>query len=123
MAGSAGSVRRVPAADIEVLVVRSVREHLEPAAPIDDRSLIETHVARVEVQPEQLVIHLARAKTPDRQRADGDNILDVRWRKTPSTRRREILLPPGLPPHHPRPIPSQSPPLLVPSIARGRPSL
>ena len=84
MAGSAGSVRRVPAADIEALVVRSVREHLKPAAPIDDRSLIDTHVARVEVQPEQLVIHLARAKTPDRQRANGDDILNVRWRKTPS---------------------------------------
>ena len=31
MAGGAGSVRRVPAADIEVLVVRSVREHLKPS--------------------------------------------------------------------------------------------
>src|SRR5215470_550735 len=84
MAGSAGSVRRVPAADVEALVVKSVGEHLKSAAPIDDRSLIDTHVARVEVQPEQLVDHLARAKTPDRQRADGDNILYVRWRKRPS---------------------------------------
>src|SRR5258707_5050746 len=39
MAGGAGSVRRVPAADIEALVVRSVREHLKAAPPIDDRSL------------------------------------------------------------------------------------
>src|ERR1700752_3747059 len=67
-----GSVPRVPAVDIETLVVRSVRQHLRPAAPIDDRSFIDTHVARVEVQPEQLVIHLAPAKTPDRQRANGD---------------------------------------------------
>ncbi len=79
MASGAGSVRRVPAADIEALVVRSVREHLKPVAPIDDRSLIDTHVARVEIQPEQLVIHFARAKTPDRQRANGDNILNVPW--------------------------------------------
>jgi site-specific DNA recombinase len=120
MAGGAGSVRRVPAAEIEALVVRSVREHLRPAAPIDDRSLIDIHVARVEVQPEQLVVHLARAKTPDRQRADGDNILNVRWRKTPSTRRREVLLPAGLPPQHARPIRSESRALLVASIARGR---
>src|ERR1700720_550291 len=83
MAGGAGSVRRVPAADIEALVVRSVREHLKPVVPIDDRSVIDTHVARVEVQPEQLVIHLAPAKRPDRQRANGDNILNVQWRKTP----------------------------------------
>src|SRR6266446_4861130 len=119
-AGSAGSVRRVPAADIEALVVRSVREHLQPVAPINDRSLIDTHVALVEVQPEQLVIHFARAKTSDRQRANGDNILNVRWRKTPSTRRREILLPAGLPPQHARPIRSESRALLVASIARGR---
>src|SRR6266853_6855820 len=98
MAGGAGSVRRVPAADIEALVIKSVREHLKPAAPIDDRSLINTHVARVEIQPEQLVIHFARAKTPDRQRANGDNILNVRWRKTPSTRRWEFFLPMGRPP-------------------------
>jgi site-specific DNA recombinase len=120
MASGAGSVRRVPAAEIEALVVRSVREHLKPAAPIDDRSLIDTHVARVEVQSEQLVIHLARAKTADRQKANGDNILNVRWRKTPSTRRREILLPAGLPPQHARPIRSESRALLVASIARGR---
>jgi site-specific DNA recombinase len=120
MPGSAGSVRRVPAADIEALVVTSVREHLKPAVPIDDRSLIDTHVARVEVQPEQVVIHLARAKMPDRQRANGDNILNVRWHKTPSTRRREILLPVGLPAQHVRPIRSESRATLVASIARGR---
>jgi len=120
MADGAGSVRRVPAAEIEALVVRSVREHLKPAAPIDPRSLIDTHVVRVEVQPEQLVIHLARIKTPDRQRANVDNILNVGWRKTPSTRRREILLPAGLPPQHARPIRSESRALLVASIARGR---
>jgi site-specific DNA recombinase len=119
MAGGAGTVRRVPAAEIEALVVRSVREHLKPAAPIDDRNLIDTHVARVEVQLEQLVIHLARAKTPHRQ-ANGDNILNVRWRKTPSTRRREILLPGGIPPQRARPIRSESRALLVASIARGR---
>src|SRR5246127_1857223 len=120
MAGGAGSVRRVPAADIEALVVKSVREHLKPVAPIDDRSLIDTHIARVEVQLEQLVIHLARAKMPDRQRANGDNILNVRWRKKPSTRRREILLPVGLPAQHVRPIRSESRATLVASIARGR---
>ena len=120
MAEGAGSVRRVPAADIEALVVRSVREHLKPAAPIDDRSLVDAHVARVEVQPEQLVVHLAPAKTPDRQRASGDNILNVQWCKTPSTRRREILLPAGILPQHARPIRSDSRALLVASIARGR---
>src|SRR5204863_420455 len=95
-------------------------EHLKPVAPIDDRSLIDTHVTRVEVQPEQLVIRLAGANTPDRQRAKVNNTLIVPWRKTPSVRRREILLPAGLPPQHARPIRSESRALLVVSIARGR---
>ena len=38
----AGSVRRVPAADIEALVIRSVREHLKPSQEIDDRGLVNT---------------------------------------------------------------------------------
>ena len=68
----AGSIRRVPAAEIEALVVKSVREHLKPSIPIDDRSLINTHVARVEVQPEQLVIQLAQApKSQSQERQQG----------------------------------------------------
>ena len=39
-----GSVRRVPAVEIEALVIRSVREHLKPAGPTDERELITTHV-------------------------------------------------------------------------------
>ena len=66
----AGSVRRVPAAEIEALVVRSVREHLKPSEQIDDRSLVNTHVARVEVQPEQLVIQLAEARKAIARRRD-----------------------------------------------------
>ena len=87
----AGSVRRVPAADIEALVIRSVREHLKPSQEIDDRSLVHTHVARVEVQPEQLVIQLAEAQGSDRQKAASNAALQVSWQKTISRRRRAIL--------------------------------
>jgi hypothetical protein len=52
-------VRRVPASEIEALVIKSVRDHLNPSEPIDNPSLVHTHVARVEVQPNKLVIHLA----------------------------------------------------------------
>jgi site-specific DNA recombinase len=120
MASNAGSVRRVPAADIEALVVKSVREHLKPVVPNDDCSLIDAHVARVELHLEQLVIHLVQASKPNRQAASGGNILNVAWRKTQSTRRREILLPAGMSPQHARPIRSESRALLVASIARGR---
>jgi hypothetical protein len=39
-------VRRVPASEIEALVIKSVRDHLNPSEPIDDPSLVHTHVAR-----------------------------------------------------------------------------
>ena len=106
----AGSVRRVPATDIEALVVKSIRDHLKPAQPIDDRSLVHTHVARIEVQPGRLVIQLA----------EPSSTLEVPWQKTPARRRREILLPAGIRPEHVRPIRSETRARLVASIARGR---
>jgi site-specific DNA recombinase len=115
-----GSVRRIPATEIEALVIRSVRDHLKPSAPIDDRSLVDTHVARVEVQPEQLVIQLAQPERTNRKGARAVKTLRVPWHKTPSMRRREILLPDALDPQHARPIRSETRATLVASIARGR---
>ena len=106
----AGSVRRVPAPEIEALVVKSVRDHLKPALPIDDRSLVHTHLARVEVRLGRLVIQLA----------EPPSTLEVPWRKTPARRRREIILPEGIRPEHARPIRSETRARLVAAIARGR---
>src|ERR1700675_469821 len=80
-ADRAGSVRRVPAADIEALVIRSVRAPLKPPQAFDDRGLVKTHVARVEVQPEQLIIQLAEAQGSDRQKAASNAALQVSWQK------------------------------------------
>ena len=115
-----GSVRRIPATEIEALVIGSVRDHLKPSAPIDDRSLVDTHVARVEVQPEQLVIQLAQPERTNRKGARAVKTLRVPWHKTPSKRRREILLPDAIDPQHARPIRSETRATLVASIARGR---
>jgi site-specific DNA recombinase len=118
----AGSVRRVPATEIEALVVKSVREYLRPSQPIDDRSLVHTHVARVEVQPDKLVIQLA--ETPEtkanRKKKGTNDTLRVPWRKIPARRRREILLPEGISPEHVRPMRSETRATLVAAIARGR---
>jgi DNA invertase Pin-like site-specific DNA recombinase len=116
----AGSIRRVPAVEIEALVTTSVREHLKPSAPIDARSLIDAHVARVEVQREQLIIQLAQAQNAEGQRTEANEVLHVPWRKTPSTRRREILLPASNANQNIRPIRSETRATLVVSIARGR---
>jgi site-specific DNA recombinase len=54
----AGSVRRVPAADVEALVAGAVRDQLEEATLTDDRDLVSIHVVRVEVEADQLAIEL-----------------------------------------------------------------
>jgi site-specific DNA recombinase len=115
----AGSVRRVAATEIEALVISAVREHRNLSEEIDHRSLINVHVARVEVWPEELVIQLAEAPGAAGQKG-VDGSVRVFWQKTISTRRREILLPEGISPQQARPIRSETRATLVASIARGR---
>ena len=117
---SAGSVRRVPAAKIEALVINSVRDRLKQSTSTDDldnRSFIASHVARVEVRSDELVIQLVRAQTSS---AKNDNTLCVPWHKQLPTRRRELLLPHTVQLQHARPIRSETRATLVASIARGR---
>jgi hypothetical protein len=56
----------------------------------------------------------------NRKTTRANGTLHVPWQKTPSTRRREILLPEGMPPHLARPIRSETRATLVAAIARGR---
>jgi hypothetical protein len=113
-------MRRVPAAEIEGLIIKSVRERVDPTSSMDDRSLINDHVARVEVRPDRLLIELAsttgRDSRPSRRRA----VLNVPWHKIPSRRRREILVPDAIQPKQAQPIRSETRATLIASIARGR---
>ena len=86
--------------------------------PVGHRQLVDTYIARVEVQPEQLVIHLTQ--TEQHKRAADKDILRVPWPKPPSKRRREILLTGHPLPQNARPIRSETRATLVASIARGR---
>jgi site-specific DNA recombinase len=119
VAKRAGSVRRAPAAAIERLVLTSIRDHLKLSEPMDDRTLINTHIARVEVQSEQLIVQLAGAKESS-GKSEADRALHIPWHKTPSKRRRELLLPESTPPQRARPIRAETRATLVASIARGR---
>jgi site-specific DNA recombinase len=116
----AGAVSRIPAAEIEGLVVRSVGDHLNQSQEIEDAVLISTHVASIEVQSDQLVIELTNAKGIGSKRMRTRNMLKVPWHKTPLRRRREILVPASVLPQHARPIRSETRALLIASIARGR---
>jgi DNA invertase Pin-like site-specific DNA recombinase len=116
-ADRAGSVARVPAGEVETVVVRSVREHLKTPAALNDRSLIETHI---EVHPERLIIQLLQGQQAANDSAGPENTLNIPWQKTASARRREILLPEGIAPQNARRIRSENRATLITSIARGR---
>jgi site-specific DNA recombinase len=115
-----GAVSRVPAAALEGLVIRSIRQHLKSPAAMNDRSLIETHIARVEVHREQLIIRLARGEHAANDPAGPENTLIVPWQKTTATRRREILLPEGVAAQNTRRIRSENRTTLLASIVRSR---
>ncbi len=119
-AGQAGTISRIPAAEIEALVVHSVRAHLNQPADINNGELINIHVVRVEVKSDRLVIELAKAKGDGSRRHRSRNVIEVPWSKTPSTRRREILVSESTPHQDARPIRSENRATLVASIARAR---
>ena len=89
---------------------------------------------RVDVQADHLVIELRAAKqepppgrengTPpsrDSGQLEADRIvLRVPWKKPPSKRRREIIVPQSAAPQDARPIRAETRATLVASIARGR---
>jgi site-specific DNA recombinase len=117
----AGSVARVPATEIEAVVTKAVREHLRPRPAIDDRTLIESHAARVEVHSDRLIIQLVQTERNNTQNTGEENVLSVPWQKTASTRRREILVPEGTTSSQQvRRIRSENRATLVASVARGR---
>ena len=126
-------MRRVPAAEVEALVGQAVREHLKDSVS-PDGDLIRAHVVRVDVQADHLVIELRAAKKepppgtedgkpPSREsgQLEADRIvLRVPWKKPPSKRRREIILPQSAAPQDARPIRAETRATLVASIGRGR---
>ncbi len=114
----AGSVRRVPAAEVEALVGSAVRVHLEDSTQSADRDLIREHVVRVEIKADQLVVELKAAASsgypPKRP------VVRIPWKKTPMKRRREIIVPASSSPHDRRPIRAETRATLIAAIARGR---
>jgi hypothetical protein len=117
----AGTVSRIPAREVEALVIKAVRDRLNESTEIADTLLIQNHVTRVEVQSDQLVLELTDAiGAGSKRKRKSRNVIEVPWRKTPPTRRREILVPESESPQNIRPIRSENRALLVASIARGR---
>jgi site-specific DNA recombinase len=142
----AAKLNRVPAAEIETLIIDAVRKHLGATSPssLSDKELISTHIGRVDVKSDHLAIQLAvmpgqQSGVQNRrwpldysndQGQSGDHsghsypnadILVVPWKKTPSKRPRGIIPPaPTSPRQDPRPIRAETRAKLVTAIARGR---
>jgi site-specific DNA recombinase len=72
----AGSVARLPAPEVETLVLDGVRKHLAATAGAElpiamaDRDLIERHVERIMVKPHAIEVRLA-APSPNSEQVDG----------------------------------------------------
>jgi site-specific DNA recombinase len=100
----------------------------------NDKDLISTHIARVDVKPDHLAVQLCGKpdqRSPERHQAlssEGSmadhanaNTMVVPWRKTPSKRPREIILPAGTSSRQDlRPIRAETRARLVTAIAKGR---
>jgi DNA invertase Pin-like site-specific DNA recombinase len=115
--GRMGSVHRIPAAEVETRIIEAVRERVAPSTSTNDRTLISDHVARIEVQPDQLIIRLIQTASGKHKSAAKD-VLHIRWIKMATQRRREILT--SGPAQTVCPIRSETRATLVASIARGR---
>lgn len=125
----AGKLNRVPAGEIEKLIVIAVRKYLlqlprncaqaNDAPQSNDQELISNHVARVDVNRDHLAVQLAVDRsTEDRVKVP---VLKILWQKKPSKQPREIILPGSASSHRdPRPIRAETRAKLVTAIAKGR---
>jgi len=125
---SVGSVSRVPATDIESIIVKSLNEHLiaqkeKPASSLthvrDGKAALE-HVARIDVHENRLAVRLKSADDQEISNAGDDYLLSIPWQKAPSRRSRQILFPHGIPKNEIRPTRIERRARLVSAIARGR---
>jgi hypothetical protein len=139
-AGStSGSVSRVPAADIEMVVTAALAKHLDNRATGMagspnrlDRNAVVDNVDRIEVRKNQMAVRLrmpAAGGPPDRDTGrappgvdqnDVGSWLLIPWCKPPSKKAREILVPTSAPRYQVRPIKAERRVALIRSIARGR---
>jgi hypothetical protein len=125
---SAGSASRVPAADIEEVIVNSLKDHLAiqqaksttNPARIDDRGALAQLVARITVHKDKLTVRLKSDDAADASNSADGPLLTITWQKQPSRRSRQILLPHKSSRSQVRPQQSERRARLVSAIARGR---
>jgi site-specific DNA recombinase len=125
---SAGSVSRVPAGDIEDVIVKSLKEHLATdqgksataTLSLGDRADLAELVAGIVVQKDRLIVRLKSDGTDEASDSPDDRSLTIPWHKPPSKRSRQILRPHNASRSDVRPEQFERRARLVSAIARGR---
>src|SRR5258706_15820166 len=125
---SAGSVSRVPAADIEDTVARSLKEHLAAkqngptlsALPLGNPSIFAELIAGIVVHKDRLVVRFKSDQTDEASDCPDAQLLTIPWQKPPSKRSRRILRPHNASRSEVRPEQFERRARLVSAIARGR---
>jgi DNA invertase Pin-like site-specific DNA recombinase len=123
-----GSVSRIPAADIEDIIVKTINAHLiacrerpaSSAANVGDSKVVSEQAARIDVREDRLVIRLKSVDGEEASRAADENVISIPWQKPPSKRSRQILIPHGVAKSEVRPTRIERRARLVSAIARGR---
>jgi site-specific DNA recombinase len=125
---STGSVSRIPAAEIEETVVKSLEAHLaakqngstSSAARLGDRETLARLVAGIVVHRDKLVVRFKSDHTDEAPDRSDDPSLRIAWQKPPSKKSRRILLPYNASRSVIRPEQFERRARLVSAIARGR---
>src|SRR5271156_2543169 len=125
---SVGSVSRLPANDIENIIVKSLNEHLiaqkeKPAfshTHVRDGKATLEQVLRIDVHEDRLAVRLKSADDEETSDAADGYLLSIPWQKPPSRKSRQILVPHGIPKNEIRPTRIERRARLVNAIARGR---
>ena len=107
---SVGSVSRIPATDIEDIIVESLNEHL----------IALEQIARIDVCKDRLAIQFKSNDAADASDLSDSHTFSIPWQKPPSRKSRQILVPRGIPKNEVRPMRIERRARLVSAIARGR---
>jgi site-specific DNA recombinase len=125
---SAGSVSRIPAADVEDTVVKSLKEYFAAsqgkattgAEGLGDRETIAELVTGIVVHRDRLIITLRSGNADEEPDSSDTRSLTILWQKPPSRKSRQILLLHNTSRSDVRPEQFERRARLVSVIARGR---
>jgi DNA invertase Pin-like site-specific DNA recombinase len=107
-----GTVSRVPAPDVEKVVREALEKKFRRTA--SEGELLKC-VERIEIGKDRLLVHLKTSEPEPNVRT-----ITIPWKKPPSRRSREILIPNGHPRQQIRPMKFERRMRLITAIARGR---